>query len=97
MLTSSPYILPITSSLSFFARLPTFFASNVSDEEWNSILAKEIALLSAVIRANESQQAHQLKERAAERIACEIKGYSIAMQHHRRIFDELLAEFRQLR
>jgi hypothetical protein len=58
---------------------------------------KEIALLSALIKANESQQAHQLKERAAERISCEIKGYGIAMQHHRKILDELLTDFRQLR
>ena len=69
----------------------------ISDEEWFPILEKENALLSAIINANKSQQTHQLKERAAERIACEIKGYGIAMQRDRKIFDELLAELGRLR
>lgn len=92
------FVLAIISLLSYFIRLATFPASrSISDEEWNPILEKENALLSAIIKANESQQTHQRKERAAERIACEIKGYGIAMQRDRKIFDGLLSEFRQLR
>lgn len=70
---------------------------NVSDEEWNTILKEENTLLSAIIKTNESQQTHQRKERAAERIACEIKGSGIAIQRDRKIFDGLLAEFSRLR
>ncbi|KAJ5120758.1 uncharacterized protein N7515_010146 [Penicillium bovifimosum] len=78
--------------------LVSFPASRyISDEEWNSILKKENTLLSAIIKTNESQQTHQRKERAAERIACEIKGSGIAMQRDRKIFDGLLAEFSRLR
>jgi hypothetical protein len=91
-------VLAIISLLSYFNRLAIFSASkNISDEEWNPILEKENALLSAIIKANESQQTHQCKERAAERIAYEIKGYGIAMQRDRKIFDGLLAEFGRLR
>ncbi|KAJ5125651.1 hypothetical protein N7526_007828 [Penicillium atrosanguineum] len=64
---------------------------------WDSILAQEIALLSAFIKADDSRQAQRLEERAAERIACEIGAKGIAMHYHRKIFDELLAEFGRLR
>ncbi|KAJ5117642.1 hypothetical protein N7448_011274 [Penicillium atrosanguineum] len=88
----------IISSQRFFTRLPAIFASNkVSDKEWNSILAQEIALLSAFIKADDSRQAQRLEERAAERIACEIGAKGIAMHYHRKIFDGLLAEFGRLR
>jgi hypothetical protein len=91
-------ILLIASSLEFFSRLTTFSASeNISDDEWNSILVKESSLLSAIIEANKCHHAHQLIERAAERIICEIKGHGIAMQHHRNFLDGLLVKFRQLR
>ncbi|KAJ5661407.1 uncharacterized protein N7477_009023 [Penicillium maclennaniae] len=46
---------------------------------------------------NESQQTHQRKERAAERIACEIKGSGIAIQQGRKFSDGLLAEYSRLR
>ncbi|KAJ5303214.1 hypothetical protein N7476_010013 [Penicillium atrosanguineum] len=46
---------------------------------------------------NDSRQAQRLEERAAERIACEIGAKGIAMHYHRKIFDELLAEFGRLR
>jgi hypothetical protein len=65
--------------------------------EWNSILKKEITLLSAIIKTNESQQTYRRKERAAERIACEIKGSGIASQRDRKMYDGLLAEFSRLR
>ncbi|KAJ5642207.1 hypothetical protein N7490_006207 [Penicillium lividum] len=91
-------ILPIASSLGFFSRLTTFSTSeNISDDEWDSILVKESSLLLAIIEANKCHHAHQLIERAAERIICEIKGHGIAMQHHRNFLDGLLVEFRQLR
>ncbi|KAJ5117469.1 hypothetical protein N7448_011101 [Penicillium atrosanguineum] len=91
-------VLITITLLSFFSRLPAIFApKDVSDEEWDSILAQESALLSAFIKADDSQQAQQLEERAAERIACEIRAKGIAMLYHREILNGLLAEFDRLR
>ena len=91
-------VLANISVLSYFIRLAIFPSPrNISDEEWIPILEKENALLSAIIKTNESQQTHQLKERAAERIACEIEGYGIAMQRDRKILDGLLADLSRLR
>ncbi|KAJ5642677.1 hypothetical protein N7490_006677 [Penicillium lividum] len=76
------------------ALLTTFSASeNISDDEWDSILVKESSLLSAVIEANKCHHAHQLIERAAERVICEIKGHGIAMQHHRNFLMDFWSSF----
>jgi hypothetical protein len=89
--------LTTISLLSHVIRVSYFASRTISDEEWNTILKKENTLLSAIIQMNESQQTHQRKERAAERIACEIKGSGMAMYRDRENFYGLLTEISRLR
>lgn len=50
-----------------------------------------------MIKTNEWQQAHQIKERVVERIACEMRGHGTGIIRQRQIYDELLSEFYELR
>jgi hypothetical protein len=50
-----------------------------------------------MIKTNEWQHAHQIKERAVERIACEMRGHGTGINLQRQIFDELWSEFYELR
>lgn len=60
-------------------------------------MAKENEVLSAAIEANERQHAHHNRRKAVNRIVCEMEAYGIAMQHPRKVVNELLSEICQLR
>jgi hypothetical protein len=72
-------------------------SGGISDLDWIPLIAKENDLLSAMIKTNEWQHAHQIKEMVVERIACEMRGHGTGINHQRQIFDGLLSEFYQLR
>jgi hypothetical protein len=72
-------------------------SDRISDRDWTPLVAKENELLSAMIKTNEWQQAHQVKERVVERIACEMRGHGTGIILQRQIYDELLSEFYELR
>jgi hypothetical protein len=69
----------------------------ISDSHWIPLIAKENDLLSAMIKTNKWQQAHHIKERVVERIACDARGHVAGINLQRQIFDELLSEFYELR
>lgn len=70
---------------------------DISDEECTSVLVKENDLLSAIIEANKRQHAHLERRRGLKRVASEIEGHGLAMQHPRKVFNGLFAEISQLK